>query len=82
MSSDDDDYYQPGFFAPYTQNYRVQEPRHNHASQNINFIHKIQLVHKLTNNYKWKTQLVHNPINQWNTKPCQYTILSANTNAK
>ena len=37
LSSDDDDYYQPDILEPYTQEYRVQKPRQNQASQNINF---------------------------------------------
>ena len=35
LSSDDDDYYQPNIFTPYTQEYRVQKPRQHQASQNI-----------------------------------------------
>ena len=37
MSSDDDDHYQPDIFAPYTQEYRVQQPQPNLASQNTKF---------------------------------------------
>ena len=40
LSSDDDDYYQPDIFAPYTQEYRVKPPRPNQASQNTSLIHK------------------------------------------
>ena len=32
LSSDDDDYYQPDIFAPYKQEYRVQQNRPNLAS--------------------------------------------------
>ena len=35
LSSDDDDYYQPDIFAPYTQEYRTQRPRQSQPSQNI-----------------------------------------------
>ena len=35
LSSDDDDYFQPDFFAPYTQEYRTQRPRHSQSSQNM-----------------------------------------------
>ena len=35
LSSDDDDYYQPKIFAPYTQDYRTQRPRQSQPSQNI-----------------------------------------------
>ena len=35
LSSDDDDYYQPDIFAPYTQEYCAQKPRKNQASQII-----------------------------------------------
>ena len=37
LSSDDDDYYQPDIFAPYTQEYRAKPSRPNQASQNTNF---------------------------------------------
>ena len=37
LSSDDDDYYQPHFFAPYTQKYRAKPPRPNQASQNTSY---------------------------------------------
>ena len=37
LSSDDEDYYEPNFFAPYTQEYSVKKPRQNQASQNIKF---------------------------------------------
>ena len=37
MSSDDDDYYQPDSFAPYTQEYRFRQHRPNLASHNTNF---------------------------------------------
>ena len=38
LSSDDDDYYQPDIFAPYTQEYRVQQPRSNLAPQKYKFL--------------------------------------------
>ena len=37
LSSNDDDYYQPDIFAPYTQEYRAKPPRPNQASQHTNF---------------------------------------------
>ena len=37
LSSDDDDYYQPDIFAPYTQEYRAKPPRPNQATQKTNF---------------------------------------------
>ena len=35
LSSDDDDYYQPDFFAPYTQEYSTQRLRQSQPSQNV-----------------------------------------------
>ena len=35
VSSDDDDYYQPDIFAPYTKEYRTQKPRQSQPSQNM-----------------------------------------------
>ena len=35
LSSDDDDYYQPDIFAPYTKEYRTRRPRQSQPSQNI-----------------------------------------------
>ena len=35
LSSDDDYYYQPDIFAPYTQEYRTQRPRQSQPSQNM-----------------------------------------------
>ena len=35
LSSDDDDYHQPDFFAPYKREYRTQRPRQSQPSQNI-----------------------------------------------
>ena len=35
LSSDDDDYYQPDIFAPYTREHRAQKSRQNQASQNV-----------------------------------------------
>ena len=35
LSSDDDDYFQPDIFAPYTQDYRTQKPRQTQTSQNV-----------------------------------------------
>ena len=35
LSSDDDDYYQPNIFAPYTKDYRIQRHRQSQPSQNI-----------------------------------------------
>ena len=35
LSSDEDDYHQPGFFAPYTKEYRTQRPRQPQPSRNI-----------------------------------------------
>ena len=35
LSSDDDDYYQPDIFAPYTKEYRTQRPRQSQPSQNM-----------------------------------------------
>ena len=40
-SSDEDDYYQPDIFAPYTQEYRAKPPRPNQASQNTNVYSQI-----------------------------------------
>ena len=37
LSSDDDDYYQPDIFAPYTKEYRTQKPRQNQVSQNTKY---------------------------------------------
>ena len=37
QSSDDDEYYQPDTFAPYTQEYRPKPPRQNQASHKTNF---------------------------------------------
>ena len=37
LSSEDDDYYQPDTFAPYTQEYRAQKRRQNQASGNIKY---------------------------------------------
>ena len=37
LSSDDDNYYQPDIFAPYTREYRAQKPRQNQVSQNIQY---------------------------------------------
>ena len=42
LSSDDDVYFQPDIFAPYTQEHNMRQPRPNPISQNINFLfHKI-----------------------------------------
>ena len=35
LSSDEDDYHQPDFFAPYTKEYRTQRPRQSQPSQNM-----------------------------------------------
>ena len=35
LSSDEDDYYQPDIFAPYTKEYCTQRPRQSHSSRNI-----------------------------------------------
>ena len=35
LSSDEDDYHQPGIFAPYTKKYRTQRPRQPQPSRNI-----------------------------------------------
>ena len=35
LSSDDDDYYQPDIFAPFTQEYHTQRPRQPQPSQNM-----------------------------------------------
>ena len=35
LSSDDDDYYQPDIFAPYTREYRTKRPRQSQPSQNM-----------------------------------------------
>ena len=40
LSSDNDDYYQPDIFAPYTLEYRVKPPRPNQASENTNYKYK------------------------------------------
>ena len=67
QSSDDDDYYQPDIFTPYTQKYRSKPPRQNPASQNTNFYAQ-NLAYKFTNRCKRKTQPIHHHINQYKGK--------------
>ena len=79
--SSDDDYLQPDFFAPYTQEYRGQGAQ-NHIHI-IEFFLQIQQIHKINNQYKCKIQLKHNLFNQFSQKkPNDHTLVSTNSNAK
>ena len=64
LSSDDDDYYQPDVFAPYTKEYCTQRPRQSQPSQNM----KIQQIYKIHNKCIYKTHLIHNLFNQYSHK--------------
>ena len=66
LSSDDNDYYQPDIFAPYTQEYRVQQPRPRLASQNTNFYSQ-----KLASTQPYQTIQIQNPVNTDYYQPTQ-----------
>ena len=63
----DDDYLQPDIFAPYTQEYRGQGVQKPYTYLRRIFLH-IQQIHKINNQYKCKTQLIHNLFNQFSHK--------------
>ena len=72
LSSDDDDHYQPDLFAPYTQDYRVQQPRPSLASQNTNFYlqnlastqtHQPLQAQNPTSTQPYQTIQIQNPVN-------------------
>ena len=64
--SSDDDYLQPDIFAPYTQEYRGQGVQNRiHI---IEFFLHTQQIHKINNQCKCKTQLIHNLFNQFSHK--------------
>ena len=56
LSSDDDDYYQPDIFAPYTQEYLIQQPRLSLESQNSNFYPQ-----NPTSTQPYQTMQIQNP---------------------
>ena len=68
LSSDDDDYHQPDFFAPYTKEYLTQRPRQSQISQNMKIYLQIQQIYKIHNKRIYKTHLTHNLFNQYNHK--------------
>ena len=72
LSSDDNDHYQPDNFAPYTQDYRVQQPRPSLTSQNTNFYlqnlastqtHQPLQTQNPTSTQPYQTIQIQNPVN-------------------
>ena len=83
LSSDDDDYYKPDIFAPYTKEYCTQRPRQSQPSQNM-----VNLPTKSNRYTESKTNACTKPISRTifssytNTKPNVNAFLPTNSNAK
>ena len=65
-SSDDDDYYQPDIFAPYTQKHKMRQCRLNPTSQNNNFYPQ-----NLTSTQSYQPLQVKNPVITQSYQPIQ-----------
>ena len=80
LSSDDDDYYQPDIFAPFTQEHRVQKPRQNQASQNISLYpqnsastqtHQPLQMQNPTSTQSYQSVQIQNPVSTHSYQPTQ-----------